>query len=505
MAGRDDWDPLLEELAARRRDARAMGGEERLAKRRAQGRLDARTRIARLCDPGSFRELGTLVGGEARGGPVPADALVGGPAALGGRPVVVYAEDFTVKGGSIGHGNHAKRVRLAELALQERVPLVMMLEGAGERASNALERHARAPNDLQVLARLSGRVPTVALVLGPSAGHGALCGLLADQVIMLEGAALFSAGPPLVRAALGETVTAEELGGARMHASQSGVAHDVVPDEEAAFAFVRRYLDYLPSSAWQRPPRREGPDTGERSLDAILERVPVRDTRPYDMRGVIELLADEERVLELQPHFGGSILTVLCRLGGRSVAVLANQPAVRAGAIDREAADKAARFLELADAFHLPVVFLADNPGILAGSRAERAGTLRAAARLYAAQARVRTPKLHVTLRKAFGFGSSIMGMNPFDAQTLTLAFPTVTLGALPAASGGEAAKLEADDQAALDAAQAAAAWKTADAMAYDEIIDPRELRNALLAGLRLAEGREAEAPQPARHTGIRP
>ena len=169
------------------------------------------------------------------------------------------------------------------------------------------------------------------------------------------------------------------------------------------------------------------------------------------------------------------------------------------------AAEKAAHFLELADAFHLPVVFLADNPGIMAGSRAERAGTLRAAARMYAAQARVRSPKLHVTLRKAFGFGSSLMAMNPFDTQTLTLAFPTATLGALPAASGGAAAKLGDLDQAQLEGDQAGGPWSSAESMAYDEVIDPRELRNALLAGLALSEGREAQAPEPARHTGIRP
>jgi acetyl-CoA carboxylase carboxyltransferase component len=496
----DDWKERLRDLEARRASARAMGGEQKLAGRRAEGRLDARERIARLCDPGSFRELGTLVGA-----PVPADALVGGIAAIDARPVVVYAEDFSVKGGSIGIGNHAKRARLAELALQERAPLVMLLEGAGERASNALERHPRAPNDLQLLARLSGRVPLVALVLGPSAGHGALCALLADVVVMLRGAALFSAGPPLVAAALGESVSAEELGGAEMQTAESGVAHNLAEDEDHAFALARGYLSFLPGSAWAYPPRLEGADTGPRSLDAILDLVPTQDSRPYDMSRVVELLVDGGRGLELQPGYGASLLTVLARLGGRAVAILANQPAVRAGAIDVAAAEKAAHFLELADAFHLPVVFLADNPGIMAGSRAERAGTLRAAARMYAAQARVRSPKLHVTLRKAFGFGSSLMAMNPFDAQTLTLAFPTATLGALPAASGGAAAKLPDADQAQLDAGQAGGPWSSAESMAYDEVIDPRELRNALLAGLELAAGREAQAPEPARHGGIRP
>jgi len=437
---------------------------------------------------------------------VPADALVGGLAAVGGRPLVVYAEDFTAAGGSIGLGNHAKRVRLAELALQERVPLVMLLEGAGERATNALERYPHAPNDLQLMARLSGCVPTVAVVMGPSAGHGALCGLLADFVVMLRGAAIFSAGPPLVAAALGEVVTAEELGGAEMHASESGVVHNLVASEEAAFETVREYLGFLPSSAWESPPRREGgADAGERRLDDILDQLPRNVNRPYDMRRVVEALVDDGRCFELQPLFGASMLALLARLGGRPVAILANQPLVRAGAIDRQAAEKATHFLEIADAFHLPVIFLADNPGIMAGRHAERAGTLRAAARMYAAQARTSSPKLHVTLRKAFGFGSSLMAMNPFDGQTLTLAFPTLTLGALPPASGGAAAKLAGAEQARLEAATSQSAFTSADGMAYDDVIDPRDLRNALLAGLRAAAARCAGPQAPTRHAGVRP
>jgi acetyl-CoA carboxylase carboxyltransferase component len=504
----EDWAALLRELDERRAAATAMGGSEKLERRRQTGRLDARERIARLCDPGSFREIGALAGGVSRGGlPLaPADALVGGLAAIDGRPAVVFAEDFTVMGGSIGLGNHAKRVRLAKLALQERAPLVMLLEGAGERATNVLERYPHAPNDLQVLAKLSGRVPTVALVLGPSAGHGALCGLLADFVVMVRGAALFSAGPPLVAAALGETVTAEDLGGAEMHTVVSGVAHNLAETEDDAFALVRDYLGYLPSSAWSRPPALDASQgDGERRLDELLEWIPRNVNRPYDMRRVVAALADHGRVLEIQPLYGESILSCLARLGGESIAVLANQPAVRAGAIDREAADKAAHFLELADAYHLPVVFLADNPGIMAGSSAERRGTLRAAARMYAAQSRLRGPKLHVTLRKAFGFGSSLMAMNPFDGQTLTLAFPTLSLGALPARSGGAAAKLDAAAIERLGAAESAAAWSAADGMSYDDVIDPRELRNALLAGLRATRGRRAEAPGPAAHAGIRP
>jgi acetyl-CoA carboxylase carboxyltransferase component len=502
-----EWSSVLEDLRRREEQARAMGGAERLARQRRGGRLDARQRVDVLLDPGSFRELGTLVGSRERGDlpAVAADALVCGMGKIEGRPLLVGSEDFSSLGGSIGLGTHAKRVRLARLAAQERVPLVMMLEGAGERVTNVLERHGYAPNDLQALAELSGLVPTVCLVMGASAGHGALTAPLMDFVAIVEGAAIFSAGPPLVAASIGEQVGKEELGGAKMHAGESGVVHNAVASEAEAIALARRYLGYFPSNAWEMPPRLDPPGDGERRLEGILELVAPDGRRAYDMRRLVALVADRDSVLELQPDYGAAMLTVLARLGGEPVAILANQPLVRAGAIDREAADKGARFLEVAGAFHLPVVFLADNPGVMAGSTAERRGVLRAGARLFFAQARLRVPKLHVTIRKAFGFGSSIMAMNPFDRQTLTLAFPTATLGAMPAIGGGSAAGADAQLQEQLDQLESEGPWNTADTMGYDEVIDPRELRNALLSGLELASRRRARRPAPTANRGIRP
>ncbi|MBM3131611.1 MAG: acetyl-CoA carboxylase carboxyltransferase subunit [Chloroflexi bacterium] len=482
-----------------------MGGPQKLAKHNVSGRLDARQRIEVLVDPGSFMEIGTFVGGVSHAGesPVPADALVAGMAKIDGRPVLVGSEDFTVKGGSIGLGTHAKRVRLAILAAQERVPLVMLLEGAGERATNWLERYPYAPNDLQALAELSGKVPTVAVVMGASAGHGALTAMLMDFVIMVQGAAIFSAGPPLVEAATGEKVTPVELGGVDIHVRQSGVAHNVAKDDREALALVRRYLGYFPMNAWQRSPKAASAD-GPRTLDGILDVIPPNPRQPYDARLLVEILADAGTVLEVQPLFGASIITALARLGGRSVAIVANQPAVRSGTIDSDAADKAAHFFEIADAFHLPTVFLADNPGIMAGTAAERSGALRSAGRMFAAQARVRSAKLHVTVRKAYGFGSSLMAMNPFDRQTITLALPGATLGAMPAGGGGTAAHADSQTQESLAAAEMGGPWAVADTMNYDEVIDPRELRNALLAALELSSGRDTVPVEP-RAGGIRP
>lgn len=504
-ATRDEWAPLLDQLATKRAEAIAMGGQERVAKHRSTGKLDARERMARLFDPGTFVELGALVGNEPEPGAphAPADALVGGIGAIDGRPAVAAAEDFTVLGGSIGTGASDKRYRLVQLAAQERVPLIFMLEGAGHRVVNAPA--GRRPNDLQALADLSGLVPMVCLVLGASAGHGALTAPLSDFVVMTPSGSLFTAGPPLVKAALGEDVTKEALGGPSVHVEQSGVVHNLAPDDLAAIDAARRCLSYLPLNAWRAPPVLETGDTARRDLDAILDVIPPNPRHPYEMRAVLDMVVDRGTLFEVQPAFGAAVVTAFGRIGGRSVAVVANDPSVLAGTIDRDAADKATHFLGVAGAFHLPLVFLADNPGVMGGSVAERSGTLRHVARMFVAQHRINAPKFHVTLRKAFGFGSTIMAMNPFDGQTLTLAFPGVVLGPSPAASVAESSKLDDEARARAMAAQADGSLRVANTMGYDDVIDPRQLRNVLLDGLALSDPRLRGPFVPAPNHGILP
>jgi acetyl-CoA carboxylase carboxyltransferase component len=316
---------------------------------------------------------------------------------------------------------------------------------------------------------------------------------------------MFTAGPPLVKAATGEEVTKEELGGPQIHVEVSGVAHNVVAADDAALALCRRYLSYFPANAWSTPPRSATDDTGFRPLDDLLTLIPANDRKPYSMRAVIDRLVDSGSGLEIQPDYGRSLVTTLARLGGRSVAIVANDPSVHSGAVDTAAAEKGAHFLDVADAFHLPVVFLADNPGVLAGTKAEREGALRAAARMFAAQHRLSVPKLHVTLRKAFGFGSSIMAMNPYDDQTILYAFPGVTLGAMPAESGGRAAKLDDATQAEVTSTQTGGPWPQAHGMGYDDVIDPRDLRDALLRSLLLLEDRDQRRYEPIARIGTLP
>ncbi len=494
------WGPALEEIERRRAEALAMGGPARLARQRARGRLNARERLAALFDPGSFFEIGNLVGA-TQDPPVPGDALVAGSGRIGGRPALAAAEDVTALGGSIGSGTADKRFRLCQLARQERVPLVMMLEGAGHRVTEGSA--GRRPGDLMGLAELSGVVPIVCLVLGASAGHGALTAPLSDFSVMTTTASIFAAGPPLVKSATGEEVSKETLGGPHVAVDTSGVIHNVVAGDAEAIVLARAYLGHFPLNAGQPPPRRDGPDAGPRRLDDLLTLIPADPRRPYPIRPVLWALVDDGDLLEVQPTFGSSIVTALAYLGGRSIALVANDASVMAGAIDSSAAEKAAHFLAVAGAFGLPCVFLADNPGVLAGTGAERQGILRHAARMFAVQHQLCVPKLHVTLRKAFGFGSSVMAMNPFDGQTMTMAFPSITLGALPASSEATSVADPAE-RSRLAAEQAQAAVNASSRLAYDEVVDPRDLRDALLAGLSLADGRPPVAARP-RGQGILP
>ncbi|RLQ20565.1 carboxyl transferase [Seongchinamella sediminis] len=478
------WLNLLRELEQRQQAAEAMGGPEKIAQQQARNRLTARQRLQRLFDPGSFREIGALAGGQHPGGdaPLAGDGVVGGTGRVHGRSTVALAEDFTVKGGSIGHVNAAKRTRLVRLALEQRLPLVIMLDGAGERAGNGRERYPNTPNDLQLVADLQGVVPVVCMVLGASAGHGALTGMFADFIVMVEGASLFTAGPPLVEAALGLRLTPEELGGGQMHSRESGVVHNLVANEKEAFDQVRRYLSLL---AGQRQPADAAP-----SQEALLDLLPPAGARAYDMRAVLELLADEQSVFELQPAFGESIICALLRLGGHVVMVIANQPLVLAGAINRQAAEKASHFIGVADAFGLPLLSLVDNPGVLPGPQSEAQGVLKAAGRMFSAQRRFRGQKIVVTLRKAFGFGSSVMGMNPWDRQAISIALPSVSLGGIPAIGGARAAGASDEEQAQM-LAREAGAWVPADAMAFDKVVDPRELRAEIIDVLGRSQAEE--------------
>ncbi|CAM3028893.1 acetyl-CoA carboxylase carboxyltransferase subunit [Mycobacterium intermedium] len=501
MTKAEEWEATLEDLDRRRQHARGMGGPERLDKHRGMGKLDARARIERLLDPGTFRELGTLVGGD-----VPADAIVIGSGYINGVPAMVGAEDFTTLAGSIGPGGNSKRYRIAELALRDRVPLVMLLDGAGFRPTGG--HYGRSPTDLLAQTQCSGRVPTVAAVLGPSAGHGALVAPVCDFRIMSRQGTIFTAGPPVVKESTGEEISKEDLGGPDV-ALPSGVIHNVAEDDEAVIDEIRRYLSYFPPSAWSYPPSlsedERDESAGPRPTPELLDIVSRDNRRVYDMRAVLDVVFDRPDWFEVQPAFGKAIICALAHLGGHPVAVVANQPRVLAGSIDADAADKAAHFIMVADSFHLPIIFLADNPGMLPGSRSERQGVLRSGARMFAAQTAATTIKLHLTLRKAYGFGSMVMSLLGFDHQAATFAYPGATMGAMSAAALSRASNADEDLSTKLRNAELQASYRSAANMGFDELIDPRETRDALLASLQRALYSRQAAPEPVTRTVILP
>ncbi len=327
---------------------------------------------------------------------------------------------------------------------------------------------------------------------------------MCDFTVMSRQAAIFTAGPPVVFESLGETISKEDLGGPGV-AIASGVIHNVADDDARAIDLVRGYLRYFPSSAWSYPAHEDGGDTSPRDVPEVLDIVPRNGRRGYDMRKVIDVVFDADSRFDVQPEFGRSMVCALCRLGGHPVAVVANQPMALAGAIDADGADKAAHFVTVADSFHLPLIFLSDNPGVLAGSASEQRGILRKGARMYAAQYLATTPKFELTLRKAYGFGSMVMGMIPFDGQSGVFAYPGATMGAMGAAAMTRAAGSDADEAERLRSMEVEASFRSAKTLGFDELIDPRETRNVLLHALERALYRRQEAAQPVARVGIMP
>ena len=317
-------------------------------------------------------------------------------------------------------------------------------------------------------------------------------------------ASVFTAGPPVVLESIGEQISKEDLGGPNV-AVASGLVHNVVSDDLAALDLVRSYLGYFPSSAWSYPSDLEGGDAGFRAVPELLDIVPRSGRRVYDMHDVIDVVFDVGTCFEVQPDFGRSLICSLARLGGHPVAVVANQPQVLAGSVDSDGADKGAHFVTVADSFHIPLVFLADNPGVMPGSQSERQAILRSGARMYAAQTQARVPKFTVTLRKAYGFGSMVMGMIPFDGQSATFAYPGATMGAMGAAAMSRARGSDLDEATLLRQMEVEASFRSAESFGQDELISPVETRDRLLHALERGLYRRQATPEPAARIAITP
>jgi len=514
-----DWKKELNRLQRLRRRALGMGGPERVERQHKLGKLTARERIDRLIDPGTFVEYGMLATffGQSPEADryAAADAVVAGFGKIDGRACCIIAEDFTVQGGSLGVSHFNKKMRILARAGQEKTPVILLLDGGGARAEQeTVEGMPYAPHHAR-LARLSGLVPIISCALGPCAGDSSLLGSLSEFIIMVEGISMFGiAGPPVVESATSEKISKEEMAGSKVHCYETGVADNEATSEEHCFQLVREYLSYFPSNCWEEPPWKKTSDDPNRRDEELISIVPENYLAPYDMKKVIQHVVDEGYFFEIRPFFAKNVITCLARMDGHPVGMIANQPKVLAGALTAKAAHKARHFIEICDSFHIPLIFLADCPGVMPGYASEREGTLRLGLTVAYASAFVQVPTITVVLRKAFGFGGTSMGAIGSD-QALIVAWPSANFASLPARGGVAASRAReiavSDDPEKIRQELIRAheekegPFLAAGSFRIDDVIDPRETRPLLVKMLELGRRRRIGALGPRYKYGIMP
>jgi acetyl-CoA carboxylase carboxyltransferase component len=510
---------LNDQLHERRAKAKLGGGEEKIAKQHERGKLTARERIDLLVDEGTFVELGlhgrphfsqrAMEGKEA-----PADGVITGWGDVDGRPCCIAAYDFTVMAGSMGMTGELKVGRLREMALTKRMPFVWLLDSAGARIQEATGSLFAGSGQLfREEVEMSGVIPMVAAMMGPCAAGTAYIPALSDFVPMVSGqGAMALAGPHLTKAVTGEDISMEELGGAKVHCRKSGVGDLEVADDEECVAAVKGYLSFFPSSWEEKPPVRELDDPVDRMSEKLMEIVPESNRKPYDMYEVIAEIVDDGEWFDLKPKFARSVITCFARFGGQPVGIVANQPKQLAGVLDNDSSDKAARFINLCDAFNIPLVFLQDIPGFMVGSKVEQAGIIRHGAKLLYAVSRATVPKVTVIVRKAYGAGYYVMCGKAYEPD-LIVAWPGAEISVMGAEGAveiiGRSAIEAADDPEAAREAMLNAVRERIDPYiaagnaVIDEVIDPRETRPTIVKALRMARGKQVEKPRK-RH-GVMP
>ena len=518
------WQPELEELRRREALAREMGGEERVARQRAAGKLTVRERIEALLDPGSFHETGGLAGVGAYGDDGELEAFLAANMVIGqgeieGRGVVVQGDDFTVRGGAADAAIWQKMVHAERMAHDLRLPLIRLVDGTGGGGSvKSLEQmgftYVPFLPGMEVAIANQAIVPVVAAALGPVAGLGAARVVASHFSVIVRGTGqLFVAGPPVVAAAMGESPDKEALGGARAQ-TRAGAVDNEAADEEDALAQLRRFLSYLPANVWELPPITASTDPPDRREESLLDIVPRDPRKPYAMRAVLDAVFDGGSVFELGARHGRSQICALARLDGRPVGVLANDPKHYGGGLTGDASDKMARFIDLCDQFRLPVVNLVDQPGFVIGTDAEKAGTMRRGARALFSVYQATVPWASVLVRKVYGVAGAAHANH--SRLNTRYAWPSGDWGSLPIAGGLEAAyrrELEAAEDPAARRAEIEARlntvrspFRTAERFGVEEIVDPRDTRPLLCAWARRAHevvaherggGPKARGPRP--------
>jgi acetyl-CoA carboxylase carboxyltransferase component len=510
---------LTDQLHERREKAKLGGGEEKIAKQHERGKLTARERIDLLVDSGTFVEMGIhgrphLAQRAMEGVEAPADGVITGWGDVDGRPCCIAAYDFTVMAGSMGMTGEIKVGRLREMALSKRMPLIWLLDSAGARIQEATGSLFAGSGQLfREEVEMSGVIPMVAAMMGPCAAGTAYIPALSDFVPMVSGqGAMALAGPHLTKAVTGEDISMEELGGAKVHCRKSGVGDLEVKDDEECIRVVREYLSYFPPNSEERPPLRESADPEDRMSEKLMEIVPESSRQPYDMYEVIREIVDDGEYFDLKPKFARTLITCFARFGGQPAGIVANQPKHLAGILDNDSSDKAARFINLCDAFNIPLVFLQDVPGFMVGSKVEHAGIIRHGAKMLYAVSRATVPKVTVVVRKAYGAGYYVMCGKAYEPD-LIVAWPGAEISVMgPEGAvniiGRSAIEASEDPDATREemlnaVRQQIDPYIAAGNAVIDDIIDPRETRPTIVKALRMAATKHVEKPKK-RH-GVMP
>ncbi len=435
MPEKKSIDELLEDVKKKREESILGGGKERIERQKSKGKLWVRERIERLLDTGSFEELQWMRTHRGKYFGLDkvkyyGDGVVVGYGRINGRLVYIYAQDFTVMGGSIGESHADKIVRTIEMAIQSGVPVIGLYDSGGARIQEGVAALHGCGRIFAANVKASGVIPQISLILGPCAGAAAYSPALTDFIVMVDKSYMFITGPEVVKAATGVSTTFEELGGADVHGSRSGVAHFVAPDEESAFEIVRRLLSYLPDNFEEEPPMIHTEDPADRKIVEARSIIPTDPMKPFDIRELITMIVDDGFFLEVQRDYARTAVIGFASIGGYSVGIVANQPAVNAGVIDIESSNKIARFVRFLDSFNIPIITFVDTPGFMPGIDQEHGGIIKHGAKVLYAYSEATVPKITVIVRKAYGGAYIAMGSRSLGAD-IVYALPTAEIAVM--------------------------------------------------------------------------
>jgi propionyl-CoA carboxylase beta chain len=493
-----------DELLKRRAAAEAGGGPERMARQHQEGKLSARERIDLLLDPGTFEEIDRFVRHRARDfgmdkQVIDGDGFVTGSGWIHGRPVFVFAQDFTVLGGSLSESNAQKIVKIMDLAMKTGVPVIGLNDSGGARIQEGVASLAGYAEIFLRNTLASGVIPQISAIMGPCAGGAVYSPALTDFIFMVEGTShMFVTGPDVIKTVTHEDVDKEALGGAETHNTRSGVAHFMAADDADCIRQIRRLLSFLPPNNRDDPPRKATDDPADRRDPALDSLVPPEPNQPYDIKDVITKVVDDADFFEVHEHYAKNIVVGFARLDGRTVGICANQPAYLAGCLDLNSSIKGARFVRFCDAFNIPIITFEDVPGFLPGTDQEWRGVIRHGAKLLYAYAEATVPKITVITRKAYGGAYCVMGSKHLRTD-LNYAWPTAEI-AVMGAEGAVNIVYRKEIAAAADPEAVRAAkvrefrerfanpFVTAERGFIDDVIEPSETRPRLIRGLRMLE-----------------